>query len=1146
MASFGKRQKSKSFAVSPAGHSHNAKPLNRRATSTSLELTLQAQARMRPKTSTSVRLATRNADAALQCWVLPTSEGGAGGTVANLLERAASTISLTGVAEEGADGDFLRRVLKSGQLTGLHKACAQGNINAVVSIVKIDSERQGQLGYAGLSERDVFGRTPLMYAAVADSKPCLDMLLTCGAKREVRDPNGHTAVHYAAYFGQHRALKFLIEAACDWAPHDIYGRPPLHISISSDSVKCLQLLLKHCSVVGGDVDLVDKEAMTALHVAAHCGKAQHLSTLLKAGASPKAVDMEGKTAMHWAVTNTDATCITTLHQAYPAIVNMRDIYSETVLHVASKLGYAHIVDAVCSMENCNMDTKCRDDQSALHLATIHCQNSCVSTLLRHGALDACVDSFGLSPLHYAIMSGSVDVVRLYAQLESLANLPDSDGRRPLHWAVTEDNAEMLALLLEHPDMQADVNIEDKRGMTAAHLAVENGSTDCLSELLNANATVNKRSSEVESPVFVACETGKAQCLELIMRSGCNPNLGSFEGLPCLHAIILGQHTASLKVLLSYSADANVYDAEGTSALQAAAFSGYQAAVTELLLNGARPDDQGSSGLTPLHLASGSGHDEVVEALLQRGAAVNVRSFAEEDITALDAAKQNGHDGCAAILQQCGGMTMEEIQSKAATIIQAVSRGYLARRSMLWLVERRLAVVAIQKTVRGFLQRRRFQSMLQRRNAAVTIQSYWRGHLERCSYRTKLTEYNQQAYHQRLIHTLHDQLTQKWRQEGLTRTPPKAQPPVQTRKQLQKNPPQPILPPAYDLEPVKSVTKMLEEESTEERQERIAMERRKRLEMALAMREQHATKVKQVQHFHEQEKQRIRQKELAKQREHYSGIVQASVQRHRHGRALMHHSHTVRSTVTAAIAVQRCFRVWRDKIRQKPLVEREQKQRLHTEQHAAEAIQSTWRHYQSMKKVKEAKQLLNQYRVESLMRGTEAEMNVARYQQPTLQKRFQSRKLLTSPPPPPATGKTSSQPPKLGEQASRKSFSLPSAPGTGRTMRHSTSLAAPSTFKPPRTLQSQPKSMRTSRAVSVNAPPARQPDNDELLDLMSSLPKRSMSSRNVQSSNPLQRRDSKPHGGSQDSASEVAAPLSKTKHRRWSIPSRPVLPRIADL
>ena len=56
---------------------------------------------------------------------------------------------------------------------------------SVFVYLKIDSERHGQLGYAGLSGCDVFGRTPLMYAAVADSKPCLDMLLTCGAKREV-------------------------------------------------------------------------------------------------------------------------------------------------------------------------------------------------------------------------------------------------------------------------------------------------------------------------------------------------------------------------------------------------------------------------------------------------------------------------------------------------------------------------------------------------------------------------------------------------------------------------------------------------------------------------------------------------------------------------------------------------------------------------------------------------------------------------------------------------------------------------------------------------------------------------------------------------------------------------------------------------
>ena len=32
------------------------------------------------------------------------------------------------------------------------------------------------------------------------------------------DSEGRTAVHYAAFFGKHRALKFLVEAASDWTP----------------------------------------------------------------------------------------------------------------------------------------------------------------------------------------------------------------------------------------------------------------------------------------------------------------------------------------------------------------------------------------------------------------------------------------------------------------------------------------------------------------------------------------------------------------------------------------------------------------------------------------------------------------------------------------------------------------------------------------------------------------------------------------------------------------------------------------------------------------------------------------------------------------------------------------------------------------
>lgn len=59
------------------------------------------------------------------------------------------------------------------------------------------------------------------------------------------DSEGRTAVHYAAFFGHHRSLQFLIDFACDWSPRDSLGRVPLHWAVVPPSTKCLGILLKH-------------------------------------------------------------------------------------------------------------------------------------------------------------------------------------------------------------------------------------------------------------------------------------------------------------------------------------------------------------------------------------------------------------------------------------------------------------------------------------------------------------------------------------------------------------------------------------------------------------------------------------------------------------------------------------------------------------------------------------------------------------------------------------------------------------------------------------------------------------------------------------------------------------------------------------
>ena len=55
--------------------------------------------------------------------------------------------------------------------------------------------------------RDKFGRTPLMFAALADYPECVEALLKHGARPQLRDRSGRTAMHWAAHHGNVNCLK---------------------------------------------------------------------------------------------------------------------------------------------------------------------------------------------------------------------------------------------------------------------------------------------------------------------------------------------------------------------------------------------------------------------------------------------------------------------------------------------------------------------------------------------------------------------------------------------------------------------------------------------------------------------------------------------------------------------------------------------------------------------------------------------------------------------------------------------------------------------------------------------------------------------------------------------------------------------------
>jgi ankyrin repeat protein len=68
--------------------------------------------------------------------------------------------------------------------------------------------------------------------------------------------------------------------------------------VAHDDVDCLKLLLKHANEL--DINEVDDEQMTPLHLAVYHNHVSHAKLLVRRKANTQLTDVEGKTALHWA------------------------------------------------------------------------------------------------------------------------------------------------------------------------------------------------------------------------------------------------------------------------------------------------------------------------------------------------------------------------------------------------------------------------------------------------------------------------------------------------------------------------------------------------------------------------------------------------------------------------------------------------------------------------------------------------------------------------------------------------------------------------------------------------------------------------------------------------------------------------------
>uniref|UniRef100_A0A3Q1IX13 CASK interacting protein 2 n=1 Tax=Anabas testudineus TaxID=64144 RepID=A0A3Q1IX13_ANATE len=176
----------------------------------------------------------------------------------------------------------------------------------------------------------------------------------------------------------------------------------------------------------------------------------------------------------------------------------------------------------------------------------------------------------------------------------------------------------------------NVNFQDSDGFSALHHAALTGTTELLSALLEAQATVDIKDSNGMRPLHYAAWQGKAESVLMLLRSGASVNGVSHDGHIPLHlAAQYGHYEVSEMLLQHQSNPCMVNKAKKTPLDLACEFGRVKVAQLLLssnmvvaLLEGERKEQTDSAFTTPLHLAARNGHKDVVRLLLKAGMDIN--------------------------------------------------------------------------------------------------------------------------------------------------------------------------------------------------------------------------------------------------------------------------------------------------------------------------------------------------------------------------------------------------------------------------------------------------------------------------------------------------------------------------------------------
>ena len=372
--------------------------------------------------------------------------------------------------------------------------------------------------------------------------------------------------------------------------------------------------IRELLATGADVNAAQVDGMTALHWAVYNDDAETAGLLVRSRANVNATNRYGVPPLFIACTNGNATVVRLLLDA-GADANASLPGGETVLMTASRVGNLEAVKALLA-RGANPNAQERREQTALMWAAAEGHATVVRALIEAGSTTNATLASGFTPLFFAVREGHIDVVRVL--LEAGVNVNET-----------------LQPKADRPASPLGANYKPIRnGTSPLMLAVENGHFELAIALVEAGADPNDQRSGF-SPLHAMSWVRKPDASDV--GDPAPIGSGTLTSLQFVRALVdRGANVnARLGKVPRPPASATLLGTEGATPFLMAADRADVPLMRELLKAGAHPFLPNADKSTPLMAAAGLGtsdpleeagtEDEALEAtkmLLDLGADIN--------------------------------------------------------------------------------------------------------------------------------------------------------------------------------------------------------------------------------------------------------------------------------------------------------------------------------------------------------------------------------------------------------------------------------------------------------------------------------------------------------------------------------------------